>query len=81
VLDAYEKVLLDCILGDHMLFWRQDAVEEAWRVLTPVLNECEQCRGREQKLIMYPAGSWGPETARPWIDKIRSTTHVSPVGR
>jgi len=30
VLDAYEKALLDCMLGDHMLFWRQDAVDLSW---------------------------------------------------
>ncbi len=29
-LDAYAKVLLDVILGDHMLFWRQDGVELSW---------------------------------------------------
>ena len=69
-LDAYEKVLLDCILGDHMLFWRQDGVEQAWRLLTPVLNECERCRGREQRLFPYAAGSWGPVPARSWLDKI-----------
>ena len=69
-LEAYEKVLLDCILGDHMLFWRQDGVEQAWRLLTPVLNECERCRGREQRLYPYAAGSWGPVPARPWLDKI-----------
>ncbi|MCB2184006.1 MAG: glucose-6-phosphate dehydrogenase [Desulfobulbaceae bacterium] len=70
VLDAYEKVLLDCILGDHLLFWRQDGVEAAWKVLTPVLNECEHCQGREQKLHQYPAGTWGPDEAREWVDKI-----------
>ena len=71
VLDAYEKVLLDCMQGDHLLFWRQDSIEQTWRILMPVLNECEHCLGREQKLHLYPAGSWGPEPARPWIDKIR----------
>lgn len=72
--DAYEKVLLDCILGDHLLFWRQDGVELAWELLTPVLNECEQCQGREQKLHTYPAGSWGPEQARTWVEKIVSSS-------
>ncbi|MFZ5758905.1 MAG: glucose-6-phosphate dehydrogenase [Thermodesulfobacteriota bacterium] len=73
-LDAYEKLLLDCILGDRMLFWRQDGIEQSWKILTPVLNECEQCQGREQKLHLYPAGSWGPEAAQPWIDTIRDRT-------
>jgi glucose-6-phosphate 1-dehydrogenase len=74
VLDAYEKVLLDCMQGDQLLFWRQDSIEQTWRVLMPVLNECEHCLGREQRLHRYPAGSWGPEPARTWIDKIRDLT-------
>jgi glucose-6-phosphate 1-dehydrogenase len=60
VLDAYEKALLDCMLGDHMLFWRQDGVELAWAFLSPVLNACETCGEREQRLCFYAAGSKGP---------------------
>ena len=62
-LDAYEKVLLDCMLGDQMLFWRQDAVEQCWAFLTPILAECETCGDRAQMLQPYPAGSSGPEEA------------------
>lgn len=60
-LDSYEKVLLDCLLGDHTLFWRQDAVELTWRFLTPVLQECD-CEGRPP-MHLYRAGSSGPEAA------------------
>ncbi|EPR31570.1 glucose-6-phosphate 1-dehydrogenase [Alkalidesulfovibrio alkalitolerans DSM 16529] len=56
-LDAYEKVLIDCMLGDHTLFWRQDGVELCWSFLTPILNECEM----KERLFVYPAGSDGPE--------------------
>jgi len=66
-LEAYEKVLLDCIMGDHMLFWRQEAVELCWAFLTPILEECESCRDRPRRLHFYPAGSWGPEQARDWV--------------
>ncbi|MBU1710495.1 MAG: glucose-6-phosphate dehydrogenase [Proteobacteria bacterium] len=66
-LDAYEKVLLDCILGDHMLFWRQDGVELAWSFLEPVLDECEACGGMEDILQNYPSGSWGPDSAHEWM--------------
>lgn len=76
VLDAYEKVLLDCILGDHLLFWRQDGIEQTWNILTPILNECEQCQGRAQHLHIYPAGSWGPEGAREQVNKIRDRREV-----
>ncbi len=41
LLDAYEKILLDCMLGDQTLFWRQDAVELCWSFLTPILTECD----------------------------------------
>ena len=68
--EAYEKVLLDCILGDHMLFWRQDGIEQSWFLLTPLLNECETCQGRAQRLHSYAAGSWGPEAARIIIEKV-----------
>jgi glucose-6-phosphate 1-dehydrogenase len=60
VLDAYEKALLDCMLGDHMLFWRQDGVELSWAFLSPVLNACETCGDRAQRLHFYAAGSKGP---------------------
>jgi len=76
VLDAYEKVLLDCILGDHLLFWRQDGIEQTWRILTPILNECEHCQGRRQHLHTYPAGSWGPDAAGEQVDKIRDRREV-----
>jgi glucose-6-phosphate 1-dehydrogenase len=59
-LDSYEKVILDCMLGDHMLFWRQDGVELSWGYLTPILEMCDQCDEMEKYLKFYPAGSWGP---------------------
>jgi glucose-6-phosphate 1-dehydrogenase len=59
-LEAYEKVLLDCMLGDHMLFWRQDGVELCWSFLTPIINKCETCDNRPEMLRPYSAGTWGP---------------------
>ena len=58
ILDAYEKVLLDCMLGDHMLFWRQDGVELCWSFLTPILKECETCTDRAD--ILQNGGQKGP---------------------
>ena len=63
VLDAYEKVLIDCMLGDQMLFWRQDGVERSWAFLTPILNECETCDDQANLLHFYEAGSCGPQEA------------------
>jgi glucose-6-phosphate 1-dehydrogenase len=64
VLDAYEKVLIDCMLGDQMLFWRQDGVELCWSFLTPILEGCEICGDRAAMLHPYEAGSWGPSEAQ-----------------
>lgn len=61
LLDAYEKALLDCMLGDHMLFWRQDGVDLSWSFLSPVLDACESCEDRGKRLHFYAAGSKGPE--------------------
>jgi glucose-6-phosphate 1-dehydrogenase len=64
VLEAYEKVLLDCMLGDHMLFWRQDSVELCWAFLTPILRTCETCGDREERLMTYNAGTSGPKAVK-----------------
>jgi len=63
-LEAYEKVLLDCLLGDQILFWRQDGVEACWAFLTPILEVCETCGHRTERLQPYQAGSWGPDAAK-----------------
>ena len=69
LLDAYEWVLLDCMLGDHMLFMREDSVELAWSSLTPLLDAIES-RG-QVPLAIYSSGSDGPEEARRLIEKDR----------
>ncbi|MDA8423434.1 MAG: glucose-6-phosphate dehydrogenase [Nitrospiraceae bacterium] len=60
-LDAYEWVLLDCMLGDHMLFMREDSVELAWSALTPVLDALES--DKVVPLARYAAGTDGPAGA------------------
>jgi len=61
LLKAYEKLLLDCMLGDSTLFIRADAVEACWRFIQPILDEWEE--NPEIKVYGYPAGTWGPECA------------------
>jgi glucose-6-phosphate 1-dehydrogenase len=51
--DAYQTLLGDILEGDQTLFVRADEVEEAWRVLNPIL-------ARPPKPTPYPAGTWGP---------------------
>jgi glucose-6-phosphate 1-dehydrogenase len=53
-MDAYERVLSDAMAGDATLFARQDYVEEAWRIVDPVLRE-------STPIYQYEPGSWGPD--------------------
>jgi glucose-6-phosphate 1-dehydrogenase len=58
--EAYERLLLDVISGDPTLFMRRDAVETAWRWVTPVLDHWAAQR---DALPTYAPGSWGPAAA------------------
>ena len=58
--DAYERLLLDAMIGDPTLFIRSDEVEQSWRIIEPVL---EAWRGSRAPLVRYAAGAWGPEEA------------------
>ncbi len=58
---AYERLLLDCMLGDPTLFAHRDAVEAAWGILTPIL---EAWAGEAAPSFPnYAAGTWGPAEA------------------
>ncbi len=57
--DAYEKILLDGIEGRSVLFWRADSIEQAWKVVTPLLEAQEKLRD----IPIYESGSWGPKEA------------------
>jgi glucose-6-phosphate 1-dehydrogenase len=69
-LEAYEKALLDCMLGDQMLFWRQDGVEFAWAFLDPVLKACETCPAPGPPLHPYAAGTDGPAAALRTMEEV-----------
>jgi glucose-6-phosphate 1-dehydrogenase len=58
--EAYERLLLDVMLGDPTLFTRTDEVVNAWRFITAILDAWESS-GDEP--VTYPAGTWGPEAA------------------
>jgi glucose-6-phosphate 1-dehydrogenase len=65
---SYERVLLDCMQGDKMLFVREDGVRETWRLLTPLLEKLE-ARSSALKLPIYGSGSQGPAEADRLIEK------------
>jgi glucose-6-phosphate 1-dehydrogenase len=56
-MDAYERVLTDAMAGDQTLFAREDYVEEAWRIVDPVIKN-------GTPLHEYEPKTWGPEEAK-----------------
>ncbi len=58
--EAYERLLLDCMLGDSTLFARRDMVERGWEIVTPILKAWAK---PAQDFSNYEAGSWGPKAA------------------
>ena len=65
--EAYERLVLDAMVGDGTLFIRGDETEASWRLCTPIL-ESWAAAGR-QGLDTYPAGSWGPPSAAALLAK------------
>jgi glucose-6-phosphate 1-dehydrogenase len=51
--EAYQRLLLDCMVGDQTLFTRQDDVEVSWGLLTPILLAWEDSSASPH---VYPAG-------------------------
>lgn len=58
--EAYERVLFDALLADATLFIREDEVDEAWRIVQPLIDAFDS---GALPLHPYPAGSWGPVEA------------------
>jgi glucose-6-phosphate 1-dehydrogenase len=54
--EPYERLLRDAVIGDPKLFPQQDAIEETWRIVQPLID-------RPCELDAYEPGSWGPERA------------------
>jgi glucose-6-phosphate 1-dehydrogenase len=67
--DAYERLLLDVMLGDPTLFPRWDEVEQAWQTVQPILDRWTVAPPPD--FPNYEAGSWGPKTAEELIARGR----------
>ncbi|MFN2568778.1 MAG: glucose-6-phosphate dehydrogenase [Candidatus Dormibacteria bacterium] len=65
--EAYERLLLDCMLGDATLFAREDEVEEAWRFCTAILDGWRSHPPDRAHSPNYEAGTWGPEEAQEFM--------------
>ncbi|HZB97875.1 MAG TPA: glucose-6-phosphate dehydrogenase, partial [Candidatus Sulfotelmatobacter sp.] len=67
--DAYERLLLDCMLGDATLFAREDEVEEAWRFCTAILDGWRAHPPDRNHCPNYEAGTWGPSEAQAFMER------------
>jgi glucose-6-phosphate 1-dehydrogenase len=65
--EPYERLLGDALNGVHTLFTRQDAIEETWRVVQPLLDY-------PGPVHPYKPGTWGPDEAN---DLVKGITHWS----
>ncbi len=65
--EAYERLLLDCMVGDQTLFARRDAVEEEWSVVTPILQGWQVMPPPD--FPNYAAGSFGPTAALELLER------------
>jgi glucose-6-phosphate 1-dehydrogenase len=64
--DAYERLLLDAMVGDPTLFIRSDEVDQAWQIVDPIL---EVWASKSVPLAGYAAGTWGPRQADQLIER------------
>ncbi|NLE29621.1 MAG: glucose-6-phosphate dehydrogenase [Phycisphaerae bacterium] len=57
--EAYERILLDGLLGDPTLFWSAASIEAAWKAVEPLIaTPCP-----DDKIFSYEPGTWGPQQA------------------
>jgi glucose-6-phosphate 1-dehydrogenase len=62
--EAYERLILDCMLGDGTLFTRADEVEASWTWISRIHQHwAQQASEGKVQVATYAAGSWGPEPA------------------
>lgn len=65
--EAYERLILDVMVGDATNFMRADAVEASWQFVTPILEAWEAERARD--VPEYQCGTWGPREADRMMEK------------
>ena len=65
--EAYERLLLDAMLGDPTLFTRRDEVEAQWALMTPILEAW--AADTAAPLPTYEGGTWGPAEADDMIQR------------
>ncbi len=66
--EAYERLILDCILGDSTLYARADMTERGWEIVEPILDAWAATKA-EAVFPNYEAGSWGPDESFKLLEK------------
>ncbi len=64
--EAYEKLLLDAISGDQILFARTDGIEASWNIITSILDGWKKAH---VPLHIYEGGTMGPSAASSFIER------------
>ncbi len=59
--EAYERLLLDCMIGDSTLYARADAVKASWKFVDPILQAWKN--NPDIPLYFYESNTWGPKEA------------------
>ena len=78
--EAYERLLLDALLGDASLFARADEVELAWELIDPIQRTWDE--QQRPSLRFYDSGGWGPQESTEWMaEQGREWFDVCPVLR
>ena len=72
--DAYERLLLDVMLGDATLYSRSDALEASWEFIDPILQGWNSAP--KGNLLFYPAGSEGPEEGISLLRKAENNSEI-----
>lgn len=67
--EAYERLLLDCILGDSTLYARKDMTEHGWEIVMPILEEWAASKDKVE-FPNYEAGTWGPQSSHDLIERM-----------
>lgn len=76
--DAYQRLLLDALNGDPSLFARSDEVEQAWRIIDPIITAWKSPAA--PNLHTYEPGLWGPTASSDWMEEDgRSWFDVCPI--
>jgi len=65
-IDAYERVILDALIGDPTLFIRADEVSRSWKIVDPVL---QYWNDDDRPIPLYQAATWGPTEAAALIQQ------------